>query len=193
MKAPLPKINVRDSEVMQAKNDIDEYAGIISRIVKTVVEECTKDLDEELQEVRQALKNASELSDEELIYCISNLPVLMYYTADKMEEIGIKSDSSTAVKRERYDTYFSLAVGRTIPDKQSETNELVKSEAVVEQAYKRAYKKVQSKLDNANSLLASLKKVLSYRSEVAQNNNEGFADNKRRRRNGISKDKGEVF
>lgn len=191
MKAKLPTIDIRADEVEVAKTDVDLYSGIISEIVQRVAGECTKDLDEFMRQTRKALKDIGSFTDEELIYSITEIPVLMYYTSDLMEELGIKSDSSAALKRERYDAYFALAVGRTIPDKQSETNELIKSEAVVEQAYKRAYKKVQNKLENASQLLASLKKVLSYRTDsLQQNASQGVAQGGHRN---VRENKGEVF
>ena len=100
---------------------------------------------------------------EDLTYYIAYLPTLIYYVGDRAESVGIKSDSSTVVRKQKFDDFYLLAKGKTVNDKTSETNKLIINESVVESAYKRAYKKIQSRLDIADMVLTSLKKVLQWK------------------------------
>ena len=60
------------------------------------------------------------------------------------------------------------------------------NETVIETAYKRAYKKVQSKLEHADKLLASLKRVHQFRLndiELTNYNAKGVTLHARNKRN----------
>ena len=95
-------------------------------------------------------------------------------------------DSSSAIRKEKYDDLYVLAAGKTIPDKESETRKLVMNETVIETAYKRAYKKVQSKLEHADKVLSSLKRVHQFRLtdiELTNYNSKGVTLHARSKRN----------
>ena len=95
-------------------------------------------------------------------------------------------DSSSAIRKEKYDNLYVIAAGKTIPDKQAETRKLVMNEEVIESAYKRAYKKVQSKLEQADKILASLKRIQGWQIaelETQQYNSKGVSLNARNKRN----------
>ena len=92
-------------------------------------------------------------------------------------------DSSSAIRKEKYDNLYILAAGKTIPDKQAETRKLVMNEEVIENAYKRAYKKVQLKLEQADKVLASLKRIQTWQLaelETQSNNSKGVLLNAKR-------------
>lgn len=94
-------------------------------------------------------------------------------------------DSSSAIRREKYDELYALAVGKTIPDKEAETRKLVMNETVVEAAYKRAYRKVQSKLEQADKVLTSLKRIQQWQLaelETTSRNSGGITLNARNSR-----------
>ena len=59
------------------------------------------------------------------------------------------------------------------------------NEEVIENAYKRAYKKVQLKLEQADKVLASLKRIQTWQLaelETQSNNSKGVLNVKRRKR-----------
>lgn len=162
-KAKLPRINIRENEIEEVSDDVDTYSHIIDSVVNEIVVRETKELDTIVFEIKEKLSSRQEFSVDDLNYYIASLPSHMYFVGDKMETVGIKSDSSAAIRRERYDEFYVLARGKTINDKQSETNKLVMNELIIEAAFKRAYKKMQSRIDLADNLLTSLKKILQWR------------------------------
>ena len=162
-RAKLPQIDIRLEELAQASKNAEDYGEIVNVVVDEVVRKATKQLDELIYEIQNLLKDVQSISVEDLNYYIAYLPTVMYFTTDRAEIVGIKMDSSSAIRKEKYDDLYVLAAGKTIPDKESETRKLVMNETVIETAYKRAYKKVQSKLEHADKVLASLKRVHQFR------------------------------
>ena len=139
-----------------------------------------------IKEIQAILKDVQSITLEDLNYYIAYLPTVMYFTSDRAEIVGIKMDASSAIRKEKYDDLYVLAAGKTIPDKESETRKLVMNEAVIETAYKRAYKKVQSKLEQADKVLASLKRVHQFRLndiELTNYNSKGVTLHARNKRN----------
>ena len=190
-RAKLPKIDVRLDELAQASKNAEDYGEIVNVVVDEVVKKATKQLDGLISEIQAILKDVQSISTEDLNYYITYLPTVMYFTTDRAEVVGIKMDSSSAIRKEKYDDLYVLAIGKTIPDKESETRKLVMNETVIETAYKRAYKKVQSKLEHADKVLASLKRVHQFRLndiELTNYNSKGVTLHARSKRNNSQDD-----
>lgn len=172
-KPKLPKIDIREDEIRQAKSTADSYGDIVNRVVDEVVESACSVLDEAITEIQELLSlDTPPIAD--LNYFIGYLPTAMYFVSDRAEFVGIQMDSSSAIRREKYDEMYTLAAGKTIPDKEAETRKLVMNETVVEAAYKRAYRKVQSKLEQADKVLASLKRIQQWQlAELETTRNSG--------------------
>lgn len=162
-KPKLPKINIRFDELAEASNNAEQYGDIVNVVVDEVVKKATLQLDQLMEEIQERLLSDGPIPDDDLNYYIALLPTMMYFTTDRAELVGIKMDASSSIRKEKYDDYYILAVGKTIPDKESETRQLVMNETVIENAYKRAYKKVQAKLEQADKVLSSLKRVQNWR------------------------------
>ena len=185
-RAKLPQIDIRLEELAQASKNAEDYGDIVNIVVDEVVKKATQSLDDLIKEIQAILKDVQSIPLEDLNYYIAYLPTVMYFTTDRAEIVGIKMDSSSAIRKEKYDDLYVLAAGKTIPDKESETRKLVMNEAVIETAYKRAYKKVQSKLEQADKVLASLKRVHQFRLndiELTNYNSKGVTLHARNKRN----------
>jgi hypothetical protein len=181
----LPRIDVRLDELAEASKNAEDYGEIVNVVVDEVVQKATKPLDNVMEQIQELLKDVQSMSTEDLNYFIAYLPTVMYFTTDRAELVGIKMDASAAIRREKYDDLYAFAAGKTIPDKESETRKLVMNEIVIETAYKRAYKKVQSKLEQADKVLASLKRVHQFRLndiELTQYNSTGVTLHAKRNR-----------
>lgn len=181
----LPQIDIREEEIRDAQDVADSYGAIINKVVDEIVEAACGPLDQAMEEI-QMVVSQNPVIMEDLNYYIGYLPTLLYFAADRAEMVGIQMDSSSAIRKEKYDNLYILAAGKTIPDKQAETRKLVMNEEVIENAYKRAYKKVQLKLEQADKVLASLKRIQTWQLaelETQSNNSKGvFLNAKRRRR-----------
>lgn len=162
-RANLPKINLRQEEVEDVKETVDSYGDIVESVVNEIIDKEVSVLDDTIYDIQELLVNKDMIDVEDLTYYIAYLPTLIYYVGDRAESVGIKSDSSTVVRKQKFDDFYLLAKGKTVNDKTSETNKLIINESVVESAYKRAYKKIQSRLDIADMVLTSLKKVLQWK------------------------------
>lgn len=193
-RAKLPTIDIRLDELAQASHNAEQYGEIVNVVVDEVVKKATQPLDDLITDIQEGLKDIQSMSMDDLNYFIAYLPTVMYFTTDRAEIVGIKMDSSSAIRKEKYDDLYVLAAGKTIPDKESETRKLVMNESVIETAYKRAYKKVQSKLEQADKVLASLKRVHQFRLndlELTGQNSKGVtlhARNQARRERNPRKD-----
>lgn len=162
-RAKLPKINLRQEEIEDVKETVDSYGDIVESVVNEIIEKEVSVLDDTIYDIQELLVNKDMIDVEDLTYYIAYLPTLIYYVGDRAESVGIKSDSSNVVRKQKFDDFYLLAKGKTVNDKTSETNKLIINESVVESAYKRAYKKIQSRLDIADMVLTSLKKVLQWK------------------------------
>lgn len=180
----LPQIDIREEEIRDAQDVADSYGAIINKVVDEIVQAACGPLDQAMEEI-QMVVSQNPVIMEDLNYYIGYLPTLLYFAADRAEMVGIQMDSSSAIRKEKYDNLYILAAGKTIPDKQAETRKLVMNEEVIENAYKRAYKKVQLKLEQADKVLASLKRIQTWQLaelETQSNNSKGVLNVKRRKR-----------
>lgn len=91
-----------------------------------------------------------------------NLPLLLYFTGNATENIGVKEDIAKAIKQELYNDIFQNSEG-TIADKTSKAELSTQSEYITHIAYQRAYKKLKNKIEMGNEVLSSVKKVLTHR------------------------------
>lgn len=170
----LPKADLRKEDVDVAHDVVYEYGDIVERVVDEIVLPEVQDLDNTILDIQDLLADRANIHPEDLTYFISYLPTLIYFVSDRAENIGIKSDSSSVIRKQKFDDFYLLAKGKTINDKTSETNKLIINESIVESAYKRAYKKIQSRLDIADMMLTSLKKVLQWNMTEIETSNKSY-------------------
>jgi hypothetical protein len=97
-----------------------------------------------------------------------NLSTYIYFAGGTCEYLGIRDDISKAVYKEMYHTARASQSSGTVADKDSLAELASQEEFIVSAAYNRAYKIMKSKVENAQELLASVKKVLSRRIQEAE-------------------------
>lgn len=172
---------MNEKELFDETIDKDKIADIIARvetngdlideIVKKLVADYCKPLDEYMLFVKELLEDyQSPPTDRELDDFILNIPVLLYFTGEAQEALGIKEDVAKAVKQELYNEAFDNAAG-TVADKTATAELASQNEYIVHIAYQRAYKKIKLRMEAANETLQSVKKVVTRRTveyEVAR-------------------------
>lgn len=146
------KLHVEDNS--KTINDIVEeiinpYCGALDKYVKFIAD-CLKDGDNPV--------TTSELED----FCM-NLSTYIYFAGGMCEQLGIKDDISKAVYRETYNTARDNREHGTVADKNSYAELEAQQEQLTNICYSRAYKTMKAKVENAQELLSSCKKVLSHR------------------------------
>lgn len=162
------KINIYDSldneRVEDIRNHVEDNSSVVDNIVNEIIQPYCKDLDSYVSFIKECLKDGenpptnSELED----WCM-NLSTFIYFAGGLCEQLGVRDDISKAVYRETYNSARASQDKGTVADKDSLAELVSQQEQLTSICYTRAYKTMKSKVDNAQELLSSCKKVLSHR------------------------------
>lgn len=155
--------NVIMEKIDKIKLSVENNGEVIDRIVKEIVHPYCKDLDNYVDFIRKCLSDGQNPpTDVELEDFCLNLSTYIYFAGGMCEHLGIRDDISKAVYKETFNSHREDARG-TIADKDSAAELSSQQEQLVNICYSRAYKIVKNKVDNAQELLSSCKKVISRR------------------------------
>ena len=150
-------------EVSRIKLHVEDNSSIIDDIVGEIINPYVEDLDKYVTFIRECLKNGEQPpSDVELEDFCMNLATYIYFAGGFCELLGVRDDIAKAVYKETYNNARDNHNG-TVQDKNSHAELEAQQEQLVSICYTRAYKTVKSKIENAQELLSSCKKVLSRR------------------------------
>lgn len=161
------KFNLSDEElekVHDIQDHVEDYSKTIDAIVNDIIQPYCKDLDNYVAFIKDCLKDGENppTSDELDDFCL-NLSTYIYFAGGMCEQLGIRDDISKAVYKEMYHTARASQDKGTIADKDSLAELASQEEYVVSASYTRAYRTMKSKIDGAQEVLQSCKKVLSRR------------------------------
>lgn len=156
------KINLKD--IQKLKKKIEENSSQIDSIVSGIIKPYCKDLDKYVKFIHDCLKDGTNppTTDELEDFCM-NLSTSIYFAGGLCENLGIRDDIGKAVYKEIYHTTRASQSTGTIDDKNSLAELASQQEYIISVCYTRAYKTLKAKVDNAQELLSSCKKVLSNR------------------------------
>jgi uncharacterized protein YukE len=150
-------------KVRQLQKRIEANSDIVESIVNRLVSDYCKPLDDYMDFIRGILNDHDNPpTDRELDDFTLNIPVLLYFTGEAQEALGIKEDVAKAVKQELYNEIYDKSTG-TIADKTAAAELATQNEYIAHIAYQRAYKKIKLRMEAANETLQSVKKVISRR------------------------------
>lgn len=143
---------------------VEKHSDVLSNIVNEIIEPYCKDLDRYVMFIRECLKDGETppTNDELDDFCL-NLSTLIYFAGGMCEQLGIRDDISKAVYKEVYNDARSALSEGTIADKDSIAELQAQQEQITNVCYNRAYRIVKAKVEAAQELLASCKKVLTRR------------------------------
>lgn len=156
--------NLDSKKVEKIKKRIENNSNTVDKIVNQIIEPYCKELDEYVQFVYECLLDdkepvrVAELED----FCL-NLSTYIYFASGMCERLGIRDDIGKAVYKEMYHTARSSQSKGTIDDKNSFAELSSQQEYITSVCYTRAYKTMKAKVENAQEILASCKKVLGHR------------------------------
>ena len=156
-------ISPDESKVRTLKHDVEVSSETLLKVVDQLTKKYCKDLDNAIDEISDLLKNRDELHIEDINYYISYLPILMYYAGNAVEDLGIEGDTAKVLRQEAFNNAYLEVEEKTVQAKTSAAQQLVISEQLVENAFARAYKKAKNRIEVANTLHSSLKKVLQWK------------------------------
>lgn len=152
------------TKIENIKLHVESNADKIQDIVTEITYPYVKDLDAYVTFIKNILQDgenpptAHELED----FCM-NLSTNIYFAGGMQEQMGIRDDISKAVYKEMYNSSRDSLNSGTIADKNSLAELASQQEYIVSVCYARAYKIVKAKVEAAQEILASCKKVLSRR------------------------------
>lgn len=143
---------------------VESNSKIIQDIVNSIIKPYSEDLDRYVLFIKDCLKDGEHPpTDDELDDFCLNLSTLIYFAGGMCEYLGIKDDISKALYKEMYHESRAKLERGTVADKDSLAELASQKESLINVCYNRAFKLMKSKVENAQELLSSCKKVLSRR------------------------------
>lgn len=156
-------------QIDSIKTRVEDNSKQIDEIVKGIIEPYCRDLDEYVRFISTCLKGGTNppTTDELEDFCM-NLSTCIYFASGMQENLGIRDDIAKAVYKEVYNASRASLDKGTVADKDSLATLQSQEEAIISSAYSRAYKTMKAKVESAQELLQSCKKVLSRRMQETE-------------------------
>ena len=151
-------------EIDNIRDRIENNSSQLENIVNDIINPYCKDLDKYVRFIADCLNDGENPpTDAELEDFCMNLSTYIYFAGGMCEQLGIKDDIGKAIYKEIYNTARANQDSGTVADKNSLAELSTQQEQLTSVCYTRAYKVMKSKVENAQELLSSCKKVLSHR------------------------------
>jgi hypothetical protein len=144
--------------VTAVKTDSDPLNDIRDTIVKDVI----GDLDSLITELRDTLNTSETLSDVQLERMVLALSSDLYHIHLQTEKLGVREDFSKSSYKEKYNSSYMTASG-TVGEKTAFAESNSAEEELTNRIYARAYKEIRAKIEAAEAVLNSAKKIMSSR------------------------------
>lgn len=158
----MSRIKLENIEPIKSNVEVDSQ--LMSEVVSNIIKPYISDLDEYVSQISKALRDTENpLTDSELDNICMTLSSLIYFAGGMCEYLGLRDDISKALYREIYHSKRAELESGTVADKNSLAELQSQNEQLTAICYSRAYKIVKSKVDAAQELLSSCKKVVSRR------------------------------
>lgn len=161
------RINLNEDSLAQQdtlRNHVEADSKLIDEIVSSIISPYCKDLDRYVEFIKSCLNDGetppttTELED----FCM-NLSTDIYFASGMCEYLGIRDDISRALYKEMYNTNRDSIDKGTVADKNTLAELASQEEQLTNICYNRAYRIMKNKVEAAQELLSSCKKVLSHR------------------------------
>jgi hypothetical protein len=143
---------------------IEENSAEIDQTVRDIIEKYSGELDDYMNFIRGILRNDEQPpTDAELDDFALNLSTMIYYTSVGAEQMGIRDDISSSAYKEAYNVARSLQKSGTVADKNTQAELDAMAEKVISIVYSKAYRILKAKVESAQEVLSSVKKIISRR------------------------------
>lgn len=163
-----------ETKMDEIKNNVDQF----NSIVKNTANKYTEHLDRMMQKLyKMFMSKQNDTPTQEIENCLPELTSLLYFMADKVEQLNIYSDMAKKSLSEAYNNVY-LDSSRQKDERGKAVNTVAENTAIAENAtiedavmasvYASAYRIVKSKIDAGYAMVDTLKKVLSSRMQEQQ-------------------------
>lgn len=152
-----------EEDILRRIKRVNESGAKLDAIVNSVVDKYCKELDKFINDVYKIISDKSvDVPDVDIEYMALQLPCLMYFTSDKLEELGIREDISRGIEKETYNEIMLNTEG-TVSSKESAAQMASQKDTLITAIHSRAYRKIKARIEFATETLGSLKKVMANR------------------------------
>lgn len=147
------------SEIKEESEDSVKY------MIDKVVLHYTEELDElisEIDEIATKIRNkeVDEYGESELEADILKITTQIYFAGRDLAYLGGEKDLASSKRKELYNEVILNGKG-TVQEKRAKAENYSVDEQTMEDIFSRAYKQLKSKIEQADNVLMSLKKVYS--------------------------------
>lgn len=172
-------MDINLTDINKVVVDVDGRMSYFSEIGDPIIAFYTNDLDGLMTVIDGLMKNKTEeLNINELQYYFMKLTSELYFVTTNVEKIGLLMDMSNLTYKDAFNTSLlnnssadaklTVAKLNAIADKES------LAENVLNFIYSRTYKILKAKLDSANEMIRTMSKLISYRMQTVQTNEDKF-------------------
>lgn len=143
---------------------IEQNSTELDKTIADITERYSGELDEYMQFIISILRNDEQPpTDAELDDFALRLSTLIYFTSVGAEQMGIRDDLSHSAYKEAYNVARAVLKTGTVADKNTQAELDTMTERIVNIVYNKSYKILKAKVESAQEVLSSVKKVMSRR------------------------------
>lgn len=151
---------------------VEDNSAELDATINDIIERYSGELDEYMSFIMGILRNDEQPpTDAELDDFALRLSSLIYFTSVGAEQMGIRDDLSSSAYKEAYNVARSMQKSGTVADKNAQAELDAMTEKVVSIVYSKAYRILKAKVESAQEVLSSVKKVMSRRMTEASLSN----------------------
>ena len=149
-------------ENLLLNQEISENSKLIEDIAFNISREFTQELDKVMGICKSIFQSKDKITNQEIEDLLTQLPSILYFVNEGQEAVGIKQDIAEITRKTNYNIAREKANG-TIADKNTTAEGQVINEAINEIIYQRAYKLIRAKIEMAQEMVNSLKRIFDAR------------------------------
>jgi broad specificity polyphosphatase/5'/3'-nucleotidase SurE len=143
---------------------VEENSAELDRTIADITDRYSGELDEYMNFIRGILRNDEQPpTDAELDDFALNLSTMIYFTSVGAEQMGIRDDISSSAYKEAYNMARNMQTSGTVADKNAQAELDAMAEKIISIVYSKSYKILKAKVEAAQEVLSSVKKIISRR------------------------------
>lgn len=155
---------LNSTKMVQKRKQIESDAELLNNVIYKIIKSYCNSLDNYVEFITNILHDSENPpTTEELEDFCMHLSTDIYWAAGMCEQLGIRDDIAKALYKETYNNARDKQDKGTVADKNALAELESQQEYLTSVCYTRAYKIMKAKVENAQELLSSIKKVLSHR------------------------------
>ena len=149
-------------ENLLLNQEISENSKLIEDIAFNISKEFTQEFDKVMGTCKSIFQSKDKITNQEIEDLLAQLPSILYFVNEGQEAVGIKQDIAEMTRKTNYNIAREKANG-TVADKNTTAEGQVINEAINEIIYQRAYKLIRAKIEMAQEMVNSLKRIFDAR------------------------------